>query len=1207
MLKALVFFVIMLICVDFQSIIDLYVLWVRMRFYGTSHWRQCNMKTKNFILKHMMTIIVVLVIVFIGALITWTGIISDDAVIESTVDEMEQIGIQYQTLMTNTLEEAQENLMIFAELIVANNVDEENIVEYLDSQSQSYVFDSLYYIDLDGNGVSKDNYHRDFSENQSFINALESKFDIEDPYISAETSEVVFDLAVPVIKNGETKAVMFCEVSMDDFFELILSNKDYEGDIFFVDNDLNMMFSTSGNHVGEIVIPEEDILEMGIENVVKTQKDIENQQSGSFYYDYFGIPKIMVYYPIEQTNVALAMNAHVESLSSEIVFATDSFEIIGIIIYWTIIALVIYVAITQSRASKRIKKVAYYDPLTQLANMAKLKLDMTTVLEKNKKEKYSIIVLDIENFKAINEMFGYDIGDRVLKAVKSLSDSFNEPSLVTARIGSDKFVMFAGYHFFEDLSFFAQAVDEHYDVVVPELADYGGTFKIGRYHIEKGETNFDDIMAKVSLAHSKAKATKGEMLRDYDDTLKNQVKVDADITNKMRAALANEEFKVFLQPKFRTSDDKLAGAEALVRWIETDGGMIFPNDFIPLFERNGFIVELDQYILEHVCIMLRRWMDEEIGEITISVNCSRLNLENPYFVDNIIEIVDKYNVPHECIEIELTESTTIANESTIEQIFIDLRKNGFKISIDDFGAGYSSLGILKNLHVDTLKMDRSFFVGGKNARRDDLLIDSIVKMSHNLGMYVVAEGIETAEQVELLKSMNCDAVQGYFYDKPIPVAEFEEKYRTMIAENSLGTVLGLPVIQQINDIKYASSFVPGGMIVAKLDEYFTLVEANDYYFDMIGYTREEVRDIFKNRGVNLMDPEGKAEILEYVGNAIQNDPDAYIESTNKFTLQSGEERIYKMNGKIAVNESGQTRLYASITDITDYSRVDNDLQNERDFVAQISALTNSAFYAYDIDTKTMRFSKNFAHRFDIPDIIENFTDSKLGKEMFPQSVEMLKNITTSPHKSEGEFCAVLPNGDPIWYIYTCRAIYDEVRQNHRVVGKMSEVFGHKLEMDILKTKSEAGPAESVYNESATKRYIRNYLRVVDSDINNGMFFIIELENFDKISDTFGQEVAKDCLKDVGDVMRSTFRSSDIIGRRGGSEFYVFINSHRTNEFAQKKKAELCEKLSKIVEKDGTTLSISANAGIAFYPEDGSDFETLYVKAKDEMNHPENSD
>ncbi len=1165
------------------------------------------MKTKSFISKHMMTIIVILVIVFIGILITWTGIVSDEAIVESTVDELEQIGVQYQTLMTNTLEDAEEGLLIFSQLIVKSDIDEENIAEYLESQSHSYEFDSLYYIDLDGNGVSKDDDQRDFSKNQSFLNALENESHIENPYISAETSKVVFDLAVPVIKDGQTVAVLFCEISVADFFERILSNKDYEGDVFFVDNELNMMFSTSENHVGAIVIPEEDILEMGIENVENTQEDIKNQQSGSFYYEYFGTPKVMVYYPIERTSVALAMNAHVESLSSEIIFAADNFEMIGIIIYWTIIALVIYVAVTQIRANKRMHKVAYYDPLTQLANMVKLKLDMTTILEKNKKENYSIIVIDIENFKAINEMFGYDVGDRVLKAVKSLSDSFNEPSLVAARIGSDKFVMFAGYHFFEDLSFFAQAVDEHYNAVVPELADYGGTFKIGRYHIEKGETNFDDIMAKVNLAHSKAKATKGEMLRDYDDTLKNQVKVDADITNKMRAALANKEFKVFLQPKFRTSDEKLAGAEALVRWIEADGGMIFPNDFVPLFERNGFIVELDRYILEHVCILLRRWIDEEIGELTISVNCSRLNLENPYFVENIIEIVDKYNVPHECIEIELTESTTIANESTIEQIFTDLRKNGFKISIDDFGAGYSSLGILKNLHVDTLKMDRSFFVGGKNARRDDLLIDSIVKMSHNLGMYVVAEGIETAEQIKLLKSMNCDAVQGYFYDKPIPAAEFEEKYRTMITENSLGTVLGLPIIQQINDIKYASSFMPGGMVVAKLDRHFTLVEANDYYFDMIGYTREEVRDVFKNRGANLMNPEGKAEILESVGRAIQDDPDAYIESTNKFTLQSGEERTYKMNGKIAVNESGQTRLYASITDITDYSRADSDLQNERDFVAHISALTNSAFYDYDIDTKTMRFSKNFAQRFDIPDTIENFTDSKLGKEMFPESVERLKNIATSPHKSEGEFCAILPNGDPIWYIYTCRAIYDEVRQNHRVVGKMSEVFGHKLEMDILKTKSEAGPAESVYNQSATKRYIRNYLRVVDSDINNGMFFIIELENFDKIGDTFGQEVAKNCLKDVGDVMRSTFRSSDIIGRRGGSEFYVFINSHRTDEFAQKKKAELCEKLSKVIEKDGTTLPLSTNVGIAFYPEDGSDLETLYAKAKEKMNHTENAD
>ncbi len=741
------------------------------------------MKMKKFIAKHTLTIVITLSLLTIGILINWVEKIADDATIDSTYSEIEKTGIHYQILLSSALEAAHENILLIAEDISKNNIDGNNVLEYFSNQLFISEFNDLYYVELDGNGVSVNNKQHDFSQNESFLHALNNELYIENPQIDLETASVIFSFAVPVLENGEARAVLFCEISVDDFLETMISNQGYGGDLFFIDNNLNLIFSTSSNHNDSVTIPEEDVEQMGIDNVLQAKSDIENKQRGGFYYVYFDTPKVMVYYPIELTDIALAINVQVSSISHEFMRASTLFGFVGRAIYWTVISLIIYITYIQSRSNKRIMKVAYFDPLTELPNTAKLKLEMSAILESNKKKNYTILVIDIENFKAINEMFGYDIGDRVLKTVKSLSESFNEPSLITARIGSDKFAMFAGNSFFDDLNFFAIAVDSHYNELIPELTDYGGSFKIGRYHIELGETNFDDIMAKVNLAHVKAKTSKGEFFCDYDDTLKNQVLTEADITSKMKNALANNEFKVFLQPKFSTDNTRLVGAEALVRWIEADGKMIYPNDFIPLFERNGFIVELDNYILENVCKTLRRWIDLGLGQITISVNCSRLNLENPFLVDSMIAIADKYQVPHEYIEIELTESTTIESAISVEKLFEDLHNHGFKISIDDFGAGQSSLGMLKNLHIDTLKMDRSFFVGGKNMQRDDMLIDSIVKMSHNLGMYVVAEGIETAEQIELLKSMNCDAIQGYFYDKPMPIDNFEQKYSPMMSNS----------------------------------------------------------------------------------------------------------------------------------------------------------------------------------------------------------------------------------------------------------------------------------------------------------------------------------------------------------------------------------------------------------------------------------------
>ncbi len=731
---------------------------------------------KKFKSINIVSVVVFLSIVFIGLITNYAKSNIDKAVISATLSEMNQIGVQLEILLEEILEESEEDLSLLAEYIEKNDVTFDEIGVYLESQSQSVEFDKLYYIDTEGNGYSLEGDYYDFSGSEAYNHALKNEFVVTEPQVSFEADEMVFDFAVPVIVDDEVIAVLYSKAYLNDFLKSVELSTEGTGDVFIVNHEPSLVFSTSENHVGISFIPDGDVSEMGMENVTKAQTEIISGKSGGFYYDYYGTPKVMVYFPIQNTEWALAINVEVEGINATLTSAVELFKRVSGVVYWTVIAMVFYVTFANMSSKKKLVKTAYYDTLTALPNMAKLNIDVSAVLEKQKNKRYTILVFDIENFKAINEMFGRKVGDRVLKGFKPFFEKINDPSLIAARIGGDKFAMFADEKTLNNLNPILESVSIHFDEIVPELVDYAGTFKIGRYNIDQGETDFEDIMTKVNLAHQRAKNTKGEVLCDYDETFKQNLLTEAEITNKMKSALDNKEFKVYLQPKFSTNDNILVGAEALVRWIEADGKMIFPNDFIPLFERNGFVVELDKYILENVCMIIRKWMDDGLGQFTVSVNCSRLNLENPFFVDGVVAIADKYNVPHECIEIELTESTTIANEHTIEQLFADLRQNGFKISIDDFGAGYSSLGMLKNLHVDTLKMDRSFFVDGKNARRDDMLIDSIVKMSHGLGMYVVAEGIETQEQVELLRSINCNAIQGYVHAKPMPISEFEEKY-----------------------------------------------------------------------------------------------------------------------------------------------------------------------------------------------------------------------------------------------------------------------------------------------------------------------------------------------------------------------------------------------------------------------------------------------
>ncbi len=873
------------------------------------------MTVKEFFSKHTITIVIVISIVLTGMSINWVCRASEEAIVESTYNQVNEIGIQYENLLEGTITQTRENLSLLAYEMAEYNIEDADIMAFLHNRYQCEEYENLYYVDIEGNGLSLDNKQYDFSENQSFIHAVENQSDSTHSIIS-KTSEISFGLAMPVVKDNEVSAVLFCEISTEGFLNIISDTKNYIGDIIFFDTDMNMLFATGDSYLEGETVSGDFITAIGSDNIHKAHEDILNNVDGGFSYDYFGESKIMVYHLIDMTDMAFAIDAYVSSLSSEIITSYTYNEIVMKIVYWVTIFLVIYISVNNNKHNKSIEKVAYYDALTNLPNSVKLSKDIIYTLDKNKKTKYSIIVFDIENFKAINEMFGHEVGDRVLVSVKLFAYSLNIPNLIIARIAGDKFAMFGPSKFLSNLDMLTGRLADNLGKYVPELNHYGGSYKIGRYEIEEDD-NFDSIMAKVNIALTKAKSSKNLIICDYNGEFKKKLLKEADITNKMRNALEDDEFKVYLQPKFSVHNNKLIGAEALVRWIAADGTMVYPSDFIPLFERNGFIVDIDRYVLENVCKTIRKWMDNGIGPVAISVNCSRLSAENPDYINEITTIAAKYQVPHKYIEIELTESATISNFNMIEELFLGLHKKGFKVSVDDFGAGYSSLGMLKNLHVDTLKMDRSFFVGGKNKRRDDMLIDSIIRMSHNLGMYVVAEGIETQEQINLLESLNCDAVQGYFYAKPMSILDFENEYSQQIKDNNLSVEGANCIIKDVIDSRFAVKFAERGLIVTEANDDFTILEANDYYFKLVGYTREEVRDNFDNKAVKLMDSQSHSEIIEYLKSHIKEDGKREFSLNASFTMKNGKTSSYRLNGRICDSDQGGYKLCCYISDGTE--------------------------------------------------------------------------------------------------------------------------------------------------------------------------------------------------------------------------------------------------------------------------------------------------
>lgn len=286
--------------------------------------------------------------------------------------------------------------------------------------------------------------------------------------------------------------------------------------------------------------------------------------------------------------------------------------------------------------------------------------------------------------------------------------------------------------------------------------------------------DIDQAYHFASAARRTIQDEKGRHVQVYDQQILDEQLWKMKVEERMEEALLNQEFQLYLQPKYNPADGKMAGAEALVRWVSPSEGMIAPYRFIPVFEENGFITRLDDYMVSAVAKLQSSWKIQGKKQVPVSVNISRANFTRADLAGHICHLVDSYGADHGMIELELTESAFFGDKQRLRKILGELKMHGFRISMDDFGAGYSSLNSLKDLPIDVLKLDMDFFRGSGSGKRGEIVVRETIRLAKNLDMKVVAEGIEHKEQVEFLKQQGCDMIQGYYYAKPMPVSEFEQ-------------------------------------------------------------------------------------------------------------------------------------------------------------------------------------------------------------------------------------------------------------------------------------------------------------------------------------------------------------------------------------------------------------------------------------------------
>lgn len=424
--------------------------------------------------------------------------------------------------------------------------------------------------------------------------------------------------------------------------------------------------------------------------------------------------------------------------------------------------------------------LAYVDELTGGNNLNKFKQLAEACLATRGEEKYYLVRLDVDDFKLVNDMFGFEDGNIVLGNIYSAISQLLLPEEFFARISNDDFLVMLRRDDSEQVVELGKSFCLGFDTLHQKGGHgYSINFSFGIYDIPLHEDDISTIIDRCTMAHKTAKGHyAGRSYAFYNTEIRNTALREKAIEDHMQSALQEGEFVVYLQPKFDLNTFKIKGAEALVRWVDPRNGHIMqPMEFIPLFERNGFVAQLDLFVLEEVCKLQRRWIDEGLPLVPISVNQSKVLLFDNGYLSKIRTVVDRYNIPHNLIELEILETLIHYNIDALCDTVSALKDLGFLISIDDFGSGYSSLNMLKDIHADVLKIDKEFLNSSQDNARSEVVLSNIIHMARELQMSVVTEGVETERQAEMLRRLCCDTAQGFLFARPMPVENYVKLMR----------------------------------------------------------------------------------------------------------------------------------------------------------------------------------------------------------------------------------------------------------------------------------------------------------------------------------------------------------------------------------------------------------------------------------------------
>lgn len=513
------------------------------------------------------------------------------------------------------------------------------------------------------------------------------------------------------------------------------------------------------------------------------------------------------------------------------------------------------------------------DPVSGLFNRNAFIRHTELLLSKAQPNQYILVRWDIDNFKLYNEVFSSSSGDEYLRQIGDYwsSKDLEIKPVIACRFDADHFIFLVEEKSF-DITKMCESLIDCLENVKTSAFEF--VPRMGLYLIDDPTLDITLMCDCALLALKSTKNRYGVEYKWFVPSLWVTLKQEHKIVAEMEEALLNDEFKAYFQPQYNISNGKLIGAEVLVRWVKENGQMLLPNSFIPLFEKNGFVFELDRSIWEKACIFQRKQLDLGKEVIPVSVNVSRYDLVREEFLDTIIALPKKYDVPFNLINLEITESAFSSSVSHIVEIVDKLREVGFLVEVDDFGSGYSSFSTLKDVSAGVIKIDMHFFSDKKMTQRGGTIIESIVRMAKWLGMLVIAEGVETKMHVSFLQSIGCNYVQGFFFGKPMTVEEYElllsqENHDSILT--SMETIEGMDRGQFWNpssiETLLFSSYVGGACVLEYHDNKLEILRMNKSFKEVLN-TNHAWDALMGYDVFDAVDPSYREELTEIVNSCI---------------------------------------------------------------------------------------------------------------------------------------------------------------------------------------------------------------------------------------------------------------------------------------------------------------------------------------------------